>query len=129
MKRNLFFSGMLILLLALGFVACDNNSGGGGDNGDINIVGFWDSIIIDGDESFPVSIQFNQNGTFAITVSVEGQTIPMTNGIYTVSGNTINFTMQDSSTAEGNIDGNSSFTTGNLVGAQGDRIYLTFTRR
>jgi len=124
MKRNLFFSGMLIVILALGFVACDSS----GDNGDVNVVGFWDSHVIDEGISGTFTIQFRADGTYEVTVLFEGQTIPMGHGTYTVDGNTINFVMQDSRTTEATVS-NNRFSVAEMFGDEEGYMTITFTRR
>jgi len=122
MKRNLFFSVMLILLLALGFVACDNNGGGGGDNGDINVVGFWDGSLEEDGESFPSTIQFRADGTFLWTALYMGQTVPLLEGEYELDGNVIEIRATDGPWFSITV-------TGNTLNAPWDDGYTTFTRR
>jgi len=86
MERRLFFSAMLIVILALGFVACDN-SGNSGGNGDINVVGPWaGTVSVDGNTAL-MTILFNANGEFSITAIMNGNVVLDESGSYHVEGN------------------------------------------
>ena len=123
MKKSLFFSVMLIVLLALGFVACDSSSdNGGGGNGDINFVGFWDGVFTHESMSFNVVIDLRANSSyFMAIVEMPAET---DTGTYVVMEDVIVFTSTDGSVFHGEI-----LSENTLSLLMGDGVAVTFTRR
>jgi len=123
MKKSLFFSVMLIVLLALGFTGCDSSNNGGG-NGDINVVGFWDGTALVNGNTGLITIEFNSNGEFSIIGIMDGNVVLDESGSYHVEEDVL-FMLGQSVTVS-----NNRFTLLFPTGPNDPTMFpVTFTRR
>jgi len=120
MKKKITFLAMLVVMLAFGFVSCDDGTTTtAGEGNNVNVVGRWDTgeYILAGYGTVRTILEFRADGTFVETST--GALNLVESGTYSVSGNrvTLNYIVAE-------WPGSWTATvTGNQLRTEGNQVY------